>query len=50
MHSKCGNIDLARREFSIMRNRDLYTYSAMIAAFAEHGKSKDAIDIFSKMQ
>lgn len=50
MHSKCGNIDLAWREFSIMRNRDLYSYSAMIAAFAEHGKSQDAIDLFLKMR
>lgn len=50
MQSKCGNIDLAWREFSIMRNRDLYTYSAMIAAFAEHGKSQDAIDLFLKMR
>ena len=50
MQSKCGNIDLAWREFSIMRKRDLYTYSALIAAFAEHGKSQDAIDLFLKMQ
>eukprot|EP00256_Glycine_max_P044946 XP_006596897.1 pentatricopeptide repeat-containing protein At5g44230 [Glycine max] len=50
MHSKCGNIDLALREFSTMRYRDVYTYSAMIAAFAEHGKSQNAIDLFLNMQ
>lgn len=50
MHSKCGNIDFAVREFNMMRYRDIYTYTAMIAAFAEHGKSQDAIDIFLKMQ
>ncbi|CAI8611670.1 unnamed protein product [Vicia faba] len=50
MHSKCGSIDLAWREFSMMRYRDLYTYSAMVAAFAEHGKSQDAIDLFLKMK
>lgn len=49
MHSKCGNIDLAWREFSTMRCRDMYTYSAMITAFAEHGKSQDAIDLFFRM-
>nr|KYP72669.1 Pentatricopeptide repeat-containing protein At4g02750 family [Cajanus cajan] len=50
MHSKCGNINLALSEFSTMRYRDMYTYSAMIAAFAEHGKSQEAIDLFLKMQ
>ena len=50
MHSKCGNIRLAWREFSRMKYRDVCTYSAMIAAFAEHGKSQDAIDLFLKMQ
>ncbi|KAK7383139.1 hypothetical protein VNO78_28810 [Psophocarpus tetragonolobus] len=50
MHSKCGNINLASNEFSIMRYRDMYTYSAMIAAFAEHGKSEDAINLFLEMQ
>ncbi|WVZ08475.1 hypothetical protein V8G54_021821 [Vigna mungo] len=37
----CGNI---------MRYRDMYAYSTMIAAFAEHGKSRDAINLFFKMQ
>ncbi|MED6124634.1 hypothetical protein PIB30_060819 [Stylosanthes scabra] len=50
MHSKCGNINLAWMEFSRMKYRDVYSYSAMIAAFAEHGKSQDAIDLFLKMQ
>lgn len=50
MHSKCGNIDLAWREFSRMSNSDVITYSALITALAEHGKSQDALDLFSKMQ
>ncbi|XP_061371513.1 putative pentatricopeptide repeat-containing protein At5g37570 [Gastrolobium bilobum] len=50
MHSKCGNINLAWREFGTLRYRDVYNYSAMITAFAEHGKSQDAIDLFIKMQ
>ncbi|KAL2318099.1 hypothetical protein Fmac_031975 [Flemingia macrophylla] len=32
------------------RYRDIHTYSAMIAALAEHGKSQDAIVVFLKMQ
>ncbi|KAL2317568.1 hypothetical protein Fmac_031444 [Flemingia macrophylla] len=50
LHSKCGNVNLALSEFSSMRYRDIHTYSAMIAALAEHGKSQDAIDVFLKMQ
>ncbi|XP_028752154.1 putative pentatricopeptide repeat-containing protein At5g37570 [Neltuma alba] len=50
MHSKCGNIDLAWREFNRMSNRDVITYSALITALAEHGKSQDALDLFLKMQ
>ncbi|KAI9119762.1 hypothetical protein K1719_009151 [Acacia pycnantha] len=50
MHSKCGNIDLAWREFNRMSNRDVITYSTLITALAEHGKSQDAVDVFLKMQ
>lgn len=50
MHSKCGNIGLAWREFNRISNRDVISYSALITALAEHGKSQDALDLFSRMQ
>ncbi|CAN6573570.1 unnamed protein product [Malus baccata var. baccata] len=50
MHSKCGNIDQAWREFNRKNMRDVISYSALITALADHGKAKDALDLFSKMQ
>lgn len=50
MHSKCGNIDKAREEFDRMGNRDVISFTALIVAFANHGNTKEALDLFSKMQ
>ncbi|KAM1219277.1 hypothetical protein PS1_046762 [Malus domestica] len=50
MHSKCGNIDQAWREFNRMSMRDVISYSALVTALADHGKAEDALDLFSKMQ
>lgn len=33
-----------------MSNRDVITYSALITALTEHGKSQEALDLFLKMQ
>ncbi|KAF7843578.1 putative pentatricopeptide repeat-containing protein [Senna tora] len=50
MHSKCGNIHLALREFNVVSKRDVITYSTLIIALAEHGKSQEAVGLFLKMQ
>lgn len=50
MHSKCGCLDQAWREFEGMKNRDVISYSSMITAFADHGKSQEALDVFSKLR
>lgn len=50
MHSKCGCLDLAWREFSRTKNKDVISYSSMITAFADHGKSQEALDMFLKMR
>ncbi|KAJ7978390.1 Pentatricopeptide repeat-containing protein family [Quillaja saponaria] len=50
MHSKCGNVDLAWREFKRMSTRDVITYTALITALADHGNAEEALDLFSKMQ
>ncbi|KAL9463718.1 hypothetical protein AB3S75_001516 [Citrus x aurantiifolia] len=50
MHSKCGYLDLAWREFSRIKNKDVISYSSMITAFADHGKSQEALDMFLKMR
>ncbi|GMH03795.1 hypothetical protein Nepgr_005634 [Nepenthes gracilis] len=50
MHSKCGNIDQAWKEFNRMNRRDAVTYSTLISAMADHGKAREALDVFSMMQ
>ncbi|KAL5824257.1 hypothetical protein ACOSQ3_020320 [Xanthoceras sorbifolium] len=50
MHAKCGCLEQARREFDRMKDRDVVSYSAMITAFADHGKSEEALHTFLKMK
>ncbi|KAL5981072.1 hypothetical protein ACLOJK_028992 [Asimina triloba] len=50
MYSKCGSIEEASRIFDTMINTDLVSWTAMINGFAEHGHSKEAIDLFEKMR
>ncbi|CAN1785470.1 Pentatricopeptide repeat-containing protein At2g03880, mitochondrial [Linum perenne] len=50
MQAKCGSLDLAWKEFNEMKERDVITYSTMMAALADHGKSREALDMFNKMQ
>ncbi|KAK0597381.1 hypothetical protein LWI29_024697 [Acer saccharum] len=50
MHAKCGYLEQARREFDRMKDRDVVSYSAMITALANHGKSKEAVHTFLKMK
>ncbi|KAM0943304.1 putative tetratricopeptide-like helical domain superfamily, DYW domain-containing protein [Dioscorea sansibarensis] len=49
MYAKCGLIDEARRVFDSMDNRNVYTYSTMIAGLASHGRALDAIMVFDEM-
>uniref|UniRef100_A0A9I9E9T9 Pentatricopeptide repeat-containing protein At5g37570 n=2 Tax=Cucumis melo TaxID=3656 RepID=A0A9I9E9T9_CUCME len=49
-HSKFGNIEKAQEEFNRMKDRDVVTYSTLIIALADHGKAKEALDLFSKME
>lgn len=48
MYSKCGGIGEAEEIFDT-GNDDLVSWTAMINGFAEHGFSKEAIELFEKM-
>ncbi|KAF5466390.1 hypothetical protein F2P56_016316 [Juglans regia] len=50
MYSKFGRIDKARDEFNRMSDRDVISYSALLTALADHGKTQEALDVFSEMQ
>lgn len=49
MYAKCGSIQEASRIFSERENDDIVTWTAMINGYAEHGYSKEAIELFEKL-
>ncbi|KAG9451303.1 hypothetical protein H6P81_011268 [Aristolochia fimbriata] len=50
MFAKCGNIDCAYRVFSIMPERNVWSWSAMIIGLAQHGQAGEALRLFSYMK
>ncbi|KAL5545810.1 hypothetical protein UlMin_005497 [Ulmus minor] len=49
MYAKCGNVDAAREIFDRMREKNVVSWSAMIAAYGYHGHGRKALDMFSMM-
>ncbi|MCO5606841.1 hypothetical protein L7F22_061032 [Adiantum nelumboides] len=49
MYGKCGSLENARDMFTRMREKDVVSWSALIAAFAQHGHGKEAVNIFCEM-
>ncbi|VVA14886.1 PREDICTED: pentatricopeptide repeat-containing [Prunus dulcis] len=50
MYVKCGCIDQAWQLFDKMLERDVISWSTMIAGLANHGKAREAIKLFQGMQ
>lgn len=50
MYVKCGAVDEARREFDQMVERDVVAWSAMIAGYAQNGRSSEALELFELMK
>ncbi|XP_057825115.2 putative pentatricopeptide repeat-containing protein At5g08490 [Cryptomeria japonica] len=50
MYSKCMAIELARRVFEKMVERDIISWNAIIAGYAQNAYFSDAIDLFGQMQ
>ncbi|PKU75992.1 pentatricopeptide repeat-containing protein At1g08070, chloroplastic [Dendrobium catenatum] len=50
MYVKCGAVDEARLEFDQMDHRDVVAWTAMIAGYAQNGRSNEALELFEKMQ
>ncbi|KAG8074799.1 hypothetical protein GUJ93_ZPchr0006g44567 [Zizania palustris] len=49
MYAKCGLIDEACQVFDGMQEKNVYTYSSMIAGLASHGRASEAIALFKEM-
>ncbi|KAK2375411.1 hypothetical protein P8452_47683 [Trifolium repens] len=50
MYAKCGNLELAKRLFDSMQERDIVCWNAMISGMAMHGDGKGALKLFYEME
>eukprot|EP01018_Ginkgo_biloba_P034625 Gb_37253 [translate_table: standard] len=50
IYAKCGNMVDARRVLDQMPERDVVSWTAMIAAYARNGFAEDALTLFYQMQ
>ncbi|XP_057858599.2 pentatricopeptide repeat-containing protein At2g27610-like [Cryptomeria japonica] len=50
MYAKCGSIDKARELFDRIPQKDVMSWNAMIAGYAQNGFSKDALEILELMK
>ncbi|KAK9083451.1 hypothetical protein Scep_029922 [Stephania cephalantha] len=50
MYAKCGRLDMAWEVFENMKQKRVFSWNAMIGGLAMHGRAKDAIELFLKMQ
>ena len=49
MYTKCGAVGYARLVFNTMKERKVWTWSAMILGLAQHGYATEALKLFSTM-
>ncbi|XP_024545081.1 pentatricopeptide repeat-containing protein At4g13650-like [Selaginella moellendorffii] len=50
MYGKCGSVEEAREVFLGLRRKTLVTWTAMIAAYAQNGHSREALDLFYELE
>lgn len=48
-YAKCGQVDLSRKMFDIMPYKDIISWNSMIAVYAQHGLSAQAMEIFRSL-
>ncbi|XP_020585836.1 pentatricopeptide repeat-containing protein At1g08070, chloroplastic-like [Phalaenopsis equestris] len=49
MYAKCGRLKCAEEIFDRMPEKDVFAWTAMIFGFSNHGKSREALDLFQRM-
>ncbi|KAJ6837979.1 pentatricopeptide repeat-containing protein-like [Iris pallida] len=50
MYAKCGDVELAMQAFETMRERNVFTWNAMIGGLAIHGHGQHALELFARMK
>ncbi|KAL3628681.1 hypothetical protein CASFOL_027727 [Castilleja foliolosa] len=49
MYSKCGSLEDAKLVFDWIKSKDVVVYNSMIMAYAIHGFTRDALNMFDEM-
>lgn len=49
MYCKCGRVGTARRTFDRIKNKNVRSWTAMVAGYGMHGYAKEALDVFYEM-
>ncbi|XP_072950586.1 putative pentatricopeptide repeat-containing protein At5g52630 isoform X1 [Typha angustifolia] len=49
MYNKCGSIEKATKAFIEMPRRTLISWTSMLTGYSQHGRSKEAIQLFEDM-
>lgn len=49
MYCKCGRMELARTVFNHMKEKNIKTWTAMVAGYGMHGRAREALEIFYSM-
>ncbi|KAJ7518498.1 hypothetical protein O6H91_21G071800 [Diphasiastrum complanatum] len=50
MYSQSGSLDEARKAFDQIFDKNVATWNAMIGSYAQHGRGKEALQLFWEMQ
>ena len=50
MYVKSGCLNLSRKVFDEMANRNVITWNVLIMAYGMHGKREEALELFKKME
>ncbi|KAK4347446.1 hypothetical protein RND71_033785 [Anisodus tanguticus] len=50
MYAKCGNLDVAWRVFELMAHKNEVSWNSIIAAYGNHGRLTDCLDLFHGMR
>ncbi|XP_059294365.1 pentatricopeptide repeat-containing protein At3g26782, mitochondrial [Lycium ferocissimum] len=48
-YAKCGEVDFSRKMFDVMPDKDIISWNSMIAVYAQHGLSAQAMEIFRSL-
>lgn len=49
MYCKCGRVEMARKAFNRMKDKNIKSWSAMVAGYGMHGRGREALHVFDEM-